>query len=471
MERGPNDPCFDETFRYDKALIKPHNKPVERSDFKTKYILIDSRDRNYIKYPNSNDYQIMLNEPIKDVVEVELIQAHIPPTAYLINNNNNKIYYYIGTEEKFVYNSGTNTPTTADETASSVLHVAIVEPGDWDATNIADRITEAFRINGHDISVYYYEPTNKFSFVYNDDSILNNTSTGSDKNIYLDFRKTNHNIGSNVGQDVVVSTTNYDNNGNLQTSYKQQSMGEILGFSKNYYTTDENCLVNFDASNQFTIDFFDNSGVLLAGDPATNTDGLPAETFIINLSKKDHINDNIIGNPNFKITIGSIIKCYHAGGYVTGIVNNFMSIKDSHTDRINCTWLSGLGNDDDPQLNIATETNFLKIASSISDGSALLGGDDYMLLKIPNLERYEGKNTNIEKSYAKLHLGTSTRNIFFGRISSYSNLHVCEPTIQKFDRIHLQFTDYYGNPYDFNNAENSLVFAIKYKTIPYKYDF
>lgn len=453
MERRPNEPCFDQTFRYDKALIKPHDKPIERSDFKIKYVLIDSRDRNYTKYPNSNDYQIMLNEPIKDVVEVELIQAHIPSTAYLINKNNNKIYYYLAENEGIAYDG------------SSELYMAEIEPGDWDATNIADRITEAFRINKHDISVYYNEPTNKFSFVNNDDDVLSNTISGCETNIYLDFRKTNHNVGANA-QPVVVATTNYDSLGNLQTSYKNQTMGEILGFSKNYYTTDTNCSVEI--VTQFVVDLYDDSDVQLQGDPGTGTAGNPASYFIINLSKKD-IND---ANPNFKFTIGSVIKCYHNLGYITGIVENFMSVIGTDTDRIKCTWLSGLGNDDnDPNNNIGTEPNFTKIVSSMSDGSALLGGDDYMLLKIPNLERYEGKNTNIEKSYAKLHLGTSTRNIWFGRISAFSNLHVCEPTIQKFDRIHLQFTDYYGNFYDFNNAENSLVFAIKYKTIPYKYDF
>lgn len=468
MERAPNEPCFDQTFRYDNALIKPNSKPIEKLDFKTKYILIDSRDRNYNRYPNSNDYQIMLNEPIKDVVEVELIQAHIPHTSYLINNNNNKIYYYLGTEEKYVYNSGTNVSTAAlpnhdNNLASSTLYEATIEPGDWDATNIADRITEAFRVNGHDISVYYHEPTNKFSFVNNDKNILTNTAEDSDLNIYLDFRRTNHITGSNSAIDIVVSTTNYDNYGNLQTSYKNQSMGEILGFGKNYHTTDDNCLATM--ANPFSIDFFDSNDMPL--DPPANNPGVAA-SFTINLSKK-MITDE---NPNFKFTIGSVIKCYHAAGYVTGIINNYMGVKDLNTDRINCTWLSGLGNDDGGEANNAgIQTGFLNIATSMSDGSALLGGDDYMLLKIPNLERFEGKNTNIERSYAKLHLGTSTRNIWFGRISAFSNLHVCEPTIQKFDRIHLQFTDYYGNPYDFNNAENSLVFAIKYKTVPYKYDF
>lgn len=465
MERGPNEPCFEETFRYDNALIKPEKKIKETSDFKVKYLLIDSRDRNYSKYPNSNDYKIMLNEPIKDVVEIELIQAHIPPTAYLVNNNNNKIYYYIGLTETDAYNSPMKT--------------AIVEVGNWDMTNIASRITEAFRVNNDDISVYFSEHTNKFSFIYNDDSDETYDTAGSNKNIYLDFRNT-----TNTNPPVVIET-NYDQNGNTDTSYKNESMGEILGYTKKYNSTDNECYVDFDvdttadgfASTSFNVELFNENGERLSGD-GTATAGDPTNIvsyFIVDVSKSQIL----LKNPNFKITIGTVIKVFYntgPSGYVTGIIEDFMSNGPSNVptsaDRIRCTWLSGFGADTtNYNLNEGVLSNLDRIYATISNASALLGGDDYILLKIPTLERYEGRNTNIEKSYAKLHLGGSTRNIFFGRISNFSTLHVLDTTIQKFDRLHIQYTDYYGNPYDFNNSENSLIFAIKYKTQPGKYDF
>jgi len=445
MERNPNEPCLDQMFNYNNALIKPHIKEKTKKDFKVKYVLIDSRDRNTTKYPNSNDYQIMLNEPIKDVVEVELIQAHIPNTAYVINNNNNRIYYYIAISQTDAYDG------------SSILYQATIEPGDWDATNIADRITEAFRENSHDISVYYSDTNNKFTFVYNDDSTTSNIAIGSDKNIYLDFRKTNDNVnGAHLGIPVQVIKQNYDQNGNEDTLYKDKTMGEILGFTKNYHSTDANCIVDYIGN--FSVYLYDESDMLISSSDSVSY-------FIINLSK----NDIKTKNPDFKFTIGSIIKVYYseAGGYITGIIDNFMATHASDGDRIKCIWLSGLGKDD------ATNeyTGLQYISSTIGDMCASLGGDDYILLREPNLERYEGRNTTIEKSYAKLHLGNSTRNVFFGRIANFSNNHVIEPTIQKFDRFNLQFTDYYGNPYDFNNAENSLIFAVKYKAQPGKYDF
>tara|TARA_B100001094_G_scaffold290699_1_gene308488 strand:- start:1010 stop:2296 length:1287 start_codon:yes stop_codon:yes gene_type:complete len=428
MERGINDPCFADTFSYNNALIKPAVKEQTKKDFKTKYVLIDSRDRNYTKYPNSNDFQIMLNEPIKDVVEIELIQAHIPATAYLVNNNNNKIHYYIGTDEATAY--------------AGTMYVAIVESGNWDATNIVSRVTEAFRVNDHDISVYYSQPTNKFSLVYNDDEGEAYQTTGAGTNIYLDFRNT-------TGSPPVVVKDKYDQNGNTDTSYKSQTMGEILGFSKNYYTTDTNniCPVLCSAK------VFDEDGV------EVSVSSNPPSYIILNKSKSEIL----AANSNFPITIGSVFKIASASHYVTGVVDHFMGIDGTDSDRVQLTWLSGRENG-----NVANNGN---LSTNISDTNAMLGGDDYILLKIPNLERYEGRNTNIEKSYAKLHLGTSTRNIFFGRISSFSNIYECEPTLQKLDRLHIQYTDYHGNEYDFNNSDNSLIFAIKYKSQPGKYDF
>ena len=434
-----NDKCFSEQFSYDNASIKPPEKINNKvKDSKVKYVLIDSRDRNYKVYPNSNEYRIDLNEPIKDVTEIELIQAHIPATAYLINNNNNKIHYYIGVDDITAY--------------TTQMHTAIVEVGDWDETNLASRITEAFRANKHDVSVYYDEHINKFSIVLNDED--GSQYTQSPLQLYLDFRNTTLN-----GDQLEVVNSNYDQN-NSDTSYKTGSMGEILGFSKNYYTTDAINMVTFvtDApdSPDFTVKSYDIDNSLYNPDSNTNP-----SYFILDKSKSE-IN---VANRNFPITIGSVLKVYNdVGDYMTGVVESFLGVTDDNkSDRVRLTWLSGLN---------VPEKSFNKITTNISDCAASLGGDDYILLQMPNLiERYEGRNTNVEKSYAKLHLGKSTKNIFFGRIKQYSCVYECNPTIQKLDRLHIKFTDYHGNNYDYNNAENSLIFAITYKTQPNKYDF
>ena len=101
--------------------------------------------------------------------------------------------------------------------------------------------------------------------------------------------------------------------------------------------------------------------------------------------------------------------------------------------------------------------------------------NDYVLLHLDNFERFEGRvssNNAVKNAYAKLHTGAgATRNVFFGRIKAFTNALEMNPVLQKLNRFDISFTDYYGNPYDFNNAELSLTFGITYKTQPGYFDY
>lgn len=65
---------------------KTINKYIEKVD-----LLIDSRDRNNNEY-ESNNYIIDLTEDIKNVFSIELINAIIPNSEYIVNLNNNLLY-------------------------------------------------------------------------------------------------------------------------------------------------------------------------------------------------------------------------------------------------------------------------------------------------------------------------------------------------------------------------------------------
>lgn len=59
---------------------------------KTKYLTIDSRQRNITDYPETFKYSLDI-DPIINVLSIELISAEIPKTEYLVNSSNNKIYF------------------------------------------------------------------------------------------------------------------------------------------------------------------------------------------------------------------------------------------------------------------------------------------------------------------------------------------------------------------------------------------
>lgn len=76
---------FQNNNRINQESYDLYNKSIEKD---IKYLLIDSRDRDKLYYPNSNNFKIELESPIKNVTKIELISAHIPTTYYNVNEFN-----------------------------------------------------------------------------------------------------------------------------------------------------------------------------------------------------------------------------------------------------------------------------------------------------------------------------------------------------------------------------------------------
>lgn len=177
------------------VLIKQptiYNKIFEnyyKGDTKDYYIVIDSRDRNYDLFPNSSEYQVEFNEVYKDILSIELISAEIPKSAYLINNSNNKIYFEetTGIELVATIANGNYTPITLANEIKSVLDTV----GNSNYTVTADTIL-----------------TNKFT-------ITSDLSGGGGV----------FNLIFNGGSERYNNVT--------RTIYKENSIGNIIGFSRN----------------------------------------------------------------------------------------------------------------------------------------------------------------------------------------------------------------------------------------------
>ena len=80
------------------SVIKPPSDEDKKkfnncSNKESTFIIIDSRDRDLLLYPNTNQFTIDLEEPIREVNEIELISANMPINFYNINDNNNRIYF------------------------------------------------------------------------------------------------------------------------------------------------------------------------------------------------------------------------------------------------------------------------------------------------------------------------------------------------------------------------------------------
>jgi hypothetical protein len=76
---------------YDPYIIKPPDRNKTHGSI-SKHLIIDSRDRDYIKYPTSNRYRIDIPQEWKDITSIELTMAQVPNTYYNISEINNVFY-------------------------------------------------------------------------------------------------------------------------------------------------------------------------------------------------------------------------------------------------------------------------------------------------------------------------------------------------------------------------------------------
>ena len=76
-----------------KAYRESIKKYIRKYD-----ILIDSKDRDISLY-EENKYQIELDDPIRNIFSIELLNAIIPNSDYIINNSNNLLHFEENEEE------------------------------------------------------------------------------------------------------------------------------------------------------------------------------------------------------------------------------------------------------------------------------------------------------------------------------------------------------------------------------------
>ena len=174
-------------------------------DTKTKNynMVVDSRDRNHDLYPNPNNYQIEIDNELRDILAIELISAELPAVQYNINENNNLLYF----------NEGGDTL------------IASVEVGQYDDVNVlAAAITTALNSaddSSGDYSVSVSSLTRKF------------TLTKGSGTFNLEF------LGDN-------ETFVHDQ---TRSVYKEKNLGPVIGFSRR----DLSGQLSYTGDNQYNI--------------------------------------------------------------------------------------------------------------------------------------------------------------------------------------------------------------------------
>jgi len=69
---------------------------LKKNSIKENYLfIVDSKSRDYLRFPEPNNYEVVFNVPFKNVIGFDIMDASIPRTMYSVDKYNNSFYFYI----------------------------------------------------------------------------------------------------------------------------------------------------------------------------------------------------------------------------------------------------------------------------------------------------------------------------------------------------------------------------------------
>lgn len=69
---------------------------LKNNSIKENYLfIVDSKNRDYLRYPDPNYYEVVFNVPFKNVIGFDIMDTSIPRTMYSVDKYNNSFYFYI----------------------------------------------------------------------------------------------------------------------------------------------------------------------------------------------------------------------------------------------------------------------------------------------------------------------------------------------------------------------------------------
>jgi len=400
------------TLDYNPVIIKPPERNKTHGTI-TKHIVIDSRDRDYLKYPTSSKYRVEITEDLRDVTSIELSLAQIPNTFYNISEANTDINSSINGNNTF-YNSKGNNMFYIEESELSLSSIAIPE-GQY--TN--DLMIET--LNG------------KYGDLF--DNLENNYNFVRDPiNLKLRMqsnRKNNYDFSYNL---------NYAANDDCRPC-KINSIDKSIGFLNKKYES-----VEIDLANLFV--------------QKNNISNLNTESDddynLYELTK-------VYGDDDFK-------KIFYKGDYLI-LKDPYGSISYSvRIYKINNKNTITIESLDGKDLTILEGFIFKNISVLISPNLFQLNNKPYVILKISEAKLLNSINAS-NNSYTIIPLVTQENTIVNEANSPvHGVIKYFNPPLGKLFYMDIEFLNYDGSLFNFRGQENMLLFIISQLNQPGKYN-
>lgn len=391
---------------YDNFIIKPPDRNITHGHISEKFV-VDSRDRDYIIYPNANNYKINVPEEYRDVVSVELALAQIPNSGYNITTNNNAFYIR--------------------EDVNSIPFRLSITPGKYTDSSLIDEL------NGKHGDIFEHSSglNGKYNFYHEKNTKKLRIQSNIEKEFYYNL---SYNDGSRAYK-CLSDCANVLTTGN-------DTINKIFGFKNKRYKSTKIDLSNYDITIyplQTGFPTVSEYGIHLMG-MRSNTLNLCLRK---NLRKGDYLTLYNKNNTNIQL----LIRIYK-------ILSNNNIIFEKF---------------DEIFSNI--EYNIRPFNILYSDTTFDVECPDYIILDIPEFHKLDGNKESIVDSFAIIIQNDKCQTIINNcNISTDKEIKYYNPPNSRLVSFHVKFKRYSGELYDFNGQEHLLVFNITCLNQPGRYN-
>jgi len=448
-------------FNNTNKILENYSGGKKCKNMKIENLIIDSRDRNTTKYPNVAEYTIDLPTTYKCIHSIELINAYVRGSSYNIIENYNDTLYI--TE---------STPVTSDESVYPSTHPiypdgvyttsgrklkaydrssfikVIIPPGVY--TEIRDGYS-SYKANGGVINAQTHStleaatsdpdadesnenidiPINslarKIAMELSNAADGETNLTDNDYTVKYDSLTEKYTITS--FSDTVFHMLFFDNekpHGNYRTEVESNYSFPLYNQTSkltNYFKTEKE-------RTDYILDKGHNFTKTLGGGSVDRSDTTVTSTFRNSLG-----NTIFVGPPTRKeVFYGDMERQYPKKATIAGTVYGGSIGK-----------VLGFKN-----YNLADAKSYT------APLCANFKPEPYVILKIPQLKRYQSLNKNAHKTFAIIPLDMNDRYDF----SLDRNIKAYFQPLPKLSQLSLRFTRQDGTLYDFNGRDHTLVFKI-----------
>jgi len=404
---------------YDQHIIKPPERNKTHGRISDK-LVIDSRERDMVKYPSPSKYRFYLNEEYKDVISVELVLARIPNSIYNITDDNNEMIFNINNNLiKFYIPKG-------EYTNESLIEVLNGSKG-----NIFEELVNNPEYDNMYLNFYWDEETNFIKIESNKEFTFNLNYTIKDKFIKC-------------------------NQGDINLYYesiKYNSIDKTLGFQRKAHVAESkydgrNCLSKIgkcDASQNVvpTMTIADVSGAL--------------------------VDEDVNGYPVYQITINEnydLRRIYNVGDYIEiGSPKHVYRVLKVLNPKV--FWVEDI-----------ESTGALANGQTIYPYYAIYGTmsfeiqcPPYVILDIPQFHLIKANATSLDDAYAIIPLRHGCKTIVdSGAISLDKEIKFFNPPLARLDCFDVNFLNFENKHVDFNGKDHMLAFKVTTLNQPGKYN-